>query len=81
MAETITSSANDPRGEWTTPSISYVEPQRRFCALCGRPIARRYWRAVVEGETFPFCNPAHAEMYTDYWMQVYFPPRKSAVGG
>ena len=26
-----------PNGSWITPSVSYVEPKRLACALCGRP--------------------------------------------
>lgn len=58
-------------GEWVTPPVSYVEPQRRFCALCGRPIARRYWRAAPTGTPLPFCDPAHAELYVTYWLPTY----------
>jgi hypothetical protein len=49
-------------GEWITPPISYVDPRRRFCAFCGRPIARRFWQ-VGAGI---FCDPAHAHEYTTY---------------
>jgi hypothetical protein len=67
-------------GEWITPSVSYVEPKRRFCALCGRPIARRYWRAAPTGEFLPFCEPAHVDLYLTYWLPTYgdghdHPPR------
>jgi hypothetical protein len=58
-------------GEWITPSVSYVEPKRLFCALCGRPIARRYWRAAPASEPLPFCEPAHAELYLTYWLPIY----------
>ena len=58
-------------GEWIVPAVSYVEPKRRFCAFCGRPIARRYWRAAPAGEPFPFCDPAHAELYLTYWLPTH----------
>jgi hypothetical protein len=58
-------------GEWIVPAVSYVEPKRRFCALCGRPIARRYWRAAPAGQPLPFCEPAHAELYVSYWRPTY----------
>lgn len=60
-----------PAGEWITPAVSYVEPKRLFCALCGRPIARRYWRAAPAGEALPFCEPAHADLYVTYWLPTY----------
>jgi hypothetical protein len=50
-------------GEWITPDVSYVEPARRFCAYCGRPIARRYWRETTPAGDLAFCGPAHAGMY------------------
>ena len=58
-------------GEWITPNVSYVEPKRLFCALCGRPIARRYWRASPAGEALPFCEPAHTDLYLVYWLPTY----------
>jgi len=59
------------QGEWVLPSISYVEPARRHCALCGRPIARRYWRAAVAGETRNFCDPDHEALYRSYWIPTW----------
>jgi hypothetical protein len=52
-------------GEWITPPISYVDPRRRFCAFCGRPIARRFWRVSDDGESV-YCDPAHAHLDTTY---------------
>jgi len=53
-------------GEWVMPDVSYVEPARRFCALCGRPLARRYWQAAPSGEPLPFCDSDHAALYAEY---------------
>jgi hypothetical protein len=53
-------------GKWIMPSVSYVDPTRRFCELCGRPIARRYWRARTERGEGIFCDPAHAALYATY---------------
>jgi hypothetical protein len=53
-------------GRWVVPALSYVDPGRRFCAWCGRPIARRYWEMDVEGKPLPFCDAAHATRYTTY---------------
>jgi hypothetical protein len=53
-------------GEWVTPPLSYVDPARRFCALCGRPIARRYWRVGGDGNEMAFCDPGHAARYATY---------------
>lgn len=60
-------------GEWVTPPVSYVEPLRIFCALCGRPIARRHWRAAPAGESLPFCDPGHEALYRSYWLPTYGP--------
>lgn len=53
-------------GAWITPPISYVDPRRRFCAFCGRPIARRFWRVSRGGGEGIFCDPAHARLDTTY---------------
>ena len=52
---------NEQLGQWIEPEVNYVAPERRFCAYCGRPIARRYWaQRTTEGATTPFCTPEHA---------------------
>lgn len=53
-------------GDWVTPAVSYIDPERRFCTLCGRPIARRYWQVRIGSEALPFCTPAHAILYATY---------------
>ena len=40
-----------------------VDPIRRACAYCGRPIARRYWRERGHDGDLAFCGPEHAAMY------------------
>ena len=62
----------DRGGEWITPPVSYVDPRRRFCAFCGRPIARRFWQVSVGGAEGIFCDPAHARLDTTY-------PRSTAL--
>ena len=57
-------------GEWIIPAVSYVEPKRLFCALCGRPIARRYWRAAPAGDSLTFCDPSHVDLYVTYWLPL-----------
>jgi len=49
-------------GEWVVPDVSYVDPLRLFCALCGRPIARRYWRVTEGGSERAYCEVRHAEL-------------------
>ena len=66
--------AGDQTGEWVTPSVSYVEPQRISCEFCGRPIARKYWRALVQGQALIFCEPPHADLYENYWLPTYGEP-------
>jgi hypothetical protein len=68
----MTETAMEPSaGEWVMPAVSYVEPMRVYCALCGRPIARRHWRAAPAGERLPFCDPDHAALYRTYWIPTY----------
>jgi hypothetical protein len=67
----MTDSAVTSTGEWVTPPVSYVEPMRIHCALCGRPIARRHWRAAPAGEPLPFCDPEHEALYVSYWLPTH----------
>jgi hypothetical protein len=60
-------------GDWVMPPVSYVDPTRRFCEFCGRPIARKFWRAKTERGVGIFCDPAHAAL------QMTYPV--SAIGG
>ena len=53
-------------GDWIMPPVSYVDPARRFCEFCGRPIARKFWRAEREGGAGIFCDPGHAALYATY---------------
>lgn len=71
MDTAATPSESTIAGEWITPTVSYVEPKRLCCALCGRPIARRYWRATPAETPLPFCDPAHAELYLTYWLPTH----------
>lgn len=58
-------------GEWRDGEISYLQANRAACELCGQPIARRRWTAVVEGRERIFCSPAHERLYHDYWLPRY----------
>ena len=58
---------SEPPGQWVEPEVNYVDPERRFCAYCGRPIARRYWRATsVNGEEVAYCSPDHAARHENH---------------
>ncbi len=65
-------------GTWVTPGVSYVEPVRLSCATCGRPIARRYWKATVAGEERIFCEPDHATLYETYWLPTWGEQQQNA---
>ena len=67
----MSESPTTPTGQWVMPPVSYIEPHRIFCALCGRPIARRYWLDAPVGEPRPFCDPSHADLYRTYWLPTY----------
>ena len=69
--DTRTDFQPEGEGEWITPNVSYVEPQRIACALCGRPIARKYWRGCFDDRALAFCEPAHARLYESYWIPIY----------
>jgi len=70
MANQLENVSNDS-GSWVTAKISYVEPLRLSCALCGRPIAKRYWRALVRGQDMIFCEPGHTKLYETYWIPTH----------
>lgn len=48
--------------QWVTLDVGYVDPQRRSCVLCGRPLARQIWRQEVGGNMLEFCEPAHVDL-------------------
>jgi hypothetical protein len=74
MSESVhASTASNPdmaSGQWITPEVSYVDPVRRFCDFCGRPIARRYWQEAEHGAGHIFCEPAHAALYSTYVKRI-----------
>lgn len=61
-------------GEWIMPTVSYINPERRFCAFTGRPIARRFWQVTVGERSLSFSDPAAALRYATY-------PKSSAKPG
>jgi hypothetical protein len=71
MTESTATESGQTTGEWVVPDVSYVEPLRIFCAFCGRPIARQYWKAAPAREPLSFCDPAHAELYETYWLPTH----------
>jgi hypothetical protein len=58
----IATEAPVPADGWVVTEVSYVDPAREFCAFCGRPLTRRFWRAFLEGTERRYCEPLHAEM-------------------
>ena len=65
-----TSNGAADTGEWVIPAVSYVDPTRRFCRFCGRPIARRFWQTETKGGAGIFCDPAHAALYATYPISI-----------
>ena len=58
-------------GHWVEPDVNYVDPERRFCAFCGRPIARRYWEVEAAGVgKVAYCSPDHADRKATYPVQL-----------
>ncbi len=60
------STAQTVRGAWVQPEVSYIDPVRRFCAYCGRPIARGYWQPNEGEHGQVYCDPAHATAQATY---------------
>ncbi len=69
--EGMSETGNETQGAWVTIDVGYVDPQRRSCALCGRPLARKIWRETIEGDALDFCEPGHVTLYRDYWLPKY----------
>jgi hypothetical protein len=69
MSDRNATDRND--GTWVIPPVSYVEPDRRSCAFCGRPIARQYWQSAPDGTIRSFCDPSHSDLYLSYWLPLY----------
>ena len=65
QADSAASQTRDP-GRWVLPAVSYINTERRTCAYCGRPLARRYWAQVREETERSYCDPAHADSHTTY---------------
>jgi hypothetical protein len=63
-------------GAWVRPDVSYIDPVRRFCAYCGRPIARGYWQPNEGEDGKVYCDPAHAPAQATYPMSTDY----NAVG-
>ncbi len=53
-------------GRWIEPEVNYVDPVRRFCAFCGRPIARRFWETKGKSGATAYCSPEHAQRNATY---------------
>jgi hypothetical protein len=58
-------------GEWRSNEISYLEPHRVVCELCGQLVPGRHWVQQIDGADRVFCNPQHAEKYISYWVPRY----------
>lgn len=63
--------SSDMSGRWVEAPISYVDPTRISCDLCGRPIARRYWQERIDGAMHSFCEQSHAELFVTYWLPTW----------
>lgn len=53
-------------GEWETIRRDVWETVVTPCTCCGQVVARRLWRAEVEGEALRFCGPDCEEIYRTY---------------
>lgn len=60
----------------------WYEQPMIHCDLCGRMIAKRLFRAEIEGESRTFCGEGCAQLYQDYWLaERRGEPRQPDVGG
>jgi hypothetical protein len=58
-------------GEWRPSEISYLEPCKVICELCGQLVPARFWSEETAGAQRVFCNPDHARKYESYWLPLY----------
>jgi hypothetical protein len=58
-------------GEWQDTTISYLQPSKTICELCGQLVPGRHWLQEVAGRRRVFCNPDHAAKYESYWLPLY----------
>ncbi len=58
-------------GEWRPSEISYLEPCKVVCELCGQLVPGRFWLEDIEGAERVFCNTDHARKYVSYWHPRY----------
>jgi hypothetical protein len=52
-----------PSGEWRRRTMAWWDPPDDHCALCGRPLAARFFAATVAGAEARFCSPDCEVLY------------------
>jgi hypothetical protein len=54
------------QGRWEESDARWFELRLLYCALCGKVIPRRFWRAEVDGAARIFCDPSCEALYRSY---------------
>ncbi len=53
-------------GAWETLETQVWETNVTPCDCCGQVVARRIWRAEVDGRELRFCSPECETLYREY---------------
>jgi hypothetical protein len=53
-------------GEWEEIVAPVWETVVRPCQCCGQVVAKRLWKADVEGSELSFCSPECEQLYREY---------------
>jgi len=62
------------QGRWEESDAHWFELRLLYCALCGKVIPRRFWRAEAGAAARIFCDPSCERLYRSY---VLTPPAPS----
>ncbi len=68
------------KGHWVDIEARWFEQRMTYCALCGRVVPKRIWRAArADGHVADFCCPECAELDARYGHAAGDRPAEPAV--
>ena len=53
-------------GRWVENDARWFEMRMVYCDLCGRVIAKHFWKVPMDGSERTFCNTGCEQLYRDY---------------
>lgn len=63
-------------GYWRENDAQWYEQRMVYCDLCGRLIARRFWKVPIAGAERTFCGPECEQLHLEYLL-----PKQQAAAG